>query len=144
MKYHSQSHWLNWKWMSSVTNLLPPYLFLDFQFPAQEKSGSFPYKAHWIHWIPRDSIDPRKTVDSQPQYVVVRKIHTPRNGLLVLFIIIISSIIIIVANVNEQKFQWNLPVKCKLIYSAFSRVWSSMLRLNHCNFYRTMVAVFCG
>ena len=46
VKYHSQSHWLNWKWMSSATNLLPPYLVLDFQFPAQEKSGSFPYKAH--------------------------------------------------------------------------------------------------
>ena len=72
VKYHSQSHWLNWKWMSSVTNLPPPYLLLDFQFPAQEKSGSFRYKAHWIHWISRDSIDPRKTVDSQPQYVVVR------------------------------------------------------------------------
>ena len=39
-------------------------IFLDFQFPTQKKSGSFPYKAHWI---PRDSIDPRKTVDSQPQ-----------------------------------------------------------------------------
>ena len=24
----------------------PPYLFLDFQFPAQEKSLSFSYKAH--------------------------------------------------------------------------------------------------
>ena len=32
---------------------------------------------------PADSIDPRKTVDSQPQCVVVRKIHTPSNGLLV-------------------------------------------------------------
>ena len=70
--------------MSSATNLPQPYLFLDFLFPAQEKSVSFPYKAHWIHWIPRDSIDPRKTVDSQPQYVVVRKIHTPSNGLLTL------------------------------------------------------------
>ena len=44
VKYHSQSHWLNWKRMSSATNLPPPYLFLAFQFPAQEKSGSFPYK----------------------------------------------------------------------------------------------------
>ena len=79
-----QSHWLNSKWMSSTTNLPPPYLFLDFQFPVQEKSASFPYKAHWI---PRDSINPRKTVDSQPQYVVVRKIHTSSNGLLVQCII---------------------------------------------------------
>ena len=31
----------------------------------QEKSGCFPYKAA------RDSIDPRITVDSQPQYEVV-------------------------------------------------------------------------
>ena len=84
VKYQSQSHWLNWKWMSSATNLPQPYLFLDFQreFPAQEKSGSFPYRAYWIHWIPRDSTDPRKTVDSQPQYVFVRKIHTPSNRLL--------------------------------------------------------------
>ena len=32
--------------MSSATNLPPPYLFLDFQFPAQEKSENFPYKVH--------------------------------------------------------------------------------------------------
>ena len=36
MKYHSQSHWLNWKGMSSAAKPPPPYLFLDFQFAAQE------------------------------------------------------------------------------------------------------------
>ena len=41
MKYDNQSHWLNWKRMSSATNLPPPYLFLDFQFPAQEKKREF-------------------------------------------------------------------------------------------------------
>ena len=30
--------------MSSATDPPPPYLFLDFQFPAQELSGSLPYK----------------------------------------------------------------------------------------------------
>ena len=44
VKYHSQSHWLNWKGMSSAAKLPPPYLFLDFQFAAQELSGSLPYK----------------------------------------------------------------------------------------------------
>ena len=71
--------------MSSATNLpyethsilmgtfalFGPSLF-RFPFLRRKKTGVFP----------RDSIDPRKTVDSQPQYVVVRKMHTPSNGLL--------------------------------------------------------------
>ena len=28
VKYHNQSHWLNWKWMLSATNLPPPYLLV--------------------------------------------------------------------------------------------------------------------